>query len=96
MLDPQKSLKFLYQHMLEVSLGIATGPVLVGLMTIKAGEQWLQSLDIDEQSWWFNQQLPPLDQQTLQEREQALSARPLSVPTASDPETPEPQKPLSQ
>ncbi len=76
MTDPQNHLKSVQDYALDLAVGVATGPILLGLMAIQAGEKWLRNLEIDEQSWWFNQQLPPLDRKALDAREQVLASMP--------------------
>ncbi len=67
---------------LEVVLGLATAPLMLGLVAAQSTGKWLQDLKMSEQSWWSEQRLPPLDPQALQDRQARLQDRSPSTNTA--------------
>lgn len=58
---------------LEITLGVATAPLMLGLMAAQSAGKWLQDLKLSDQGWWSEQRLPPLDAQALRERQQRLA-----------------------
>lgn len=71
---------------LEVLLGVATAPVLVGLIMAQSAGQWLQALKLSEQVWGSEHRLPPLDPQALRERQERLQVQAQSAlsPTSAE------------
>lgn len=54
---------------LDLSLGILTAPVLVGLVVADRAGRWLRELSFEDQLLWVEERLPVLDPQQLTERE---------------------------
>ncbi|MGF1576094.1 MAG: hypothetical protein ACFCU9_09155 [Cyanophyceae cyanobacterium] len=67
---------------LDVTLGILTAPVLVGLVVADRAGRWLRDLDSNEQSLWMEQRLPPLNADQVAQRHQDQA--PDSVPPPLD------------
>ncbi|NJL98818.1 MAG: hypothetical protein HC924_08410 [Synechococcaceae cyanobacterium SM2_3_2] len=76
---------------LDLTLGILTAPVLLGLVVADRAGRWLRDLDTNEQSLWMEQRLPPLtveqvaQRQKDQMRDQENDQTPDSDPTPLDP-----------
>lgn len=60
---------------LQITLGMTTAPVMLGIMAAQSVGKWLQDLKMAEQGWWSEQRLPPLDPQMLQERQDRLESQ---------------------
>lgn len=67
---------------LDVTLGILTAPVLVGLVVADRVGHWLRDLNVNEQSLWMEQRLPPLNADQVAQRHQDQA--PDSVPPPLD------------
>jgi hypothetical protein len=66
---------------LDLSLGILTAPVLVGLVMADQASRWLRDLSLDEQAFWLDERLPPLNPQQLAQRHpQTLPPDPIEDP----------------
>ncbi len=72
--EPQDPVVSSNPAFLDLALGAITGPVLLGILTLRAGRDWLRVLSIEEPMWWFDEQLPPLEPETLEAREQSRSS----------------------
>ncbi len=80
---------------LDLTLGILTAPVLVGLVAADRAGRWLRDLSTNEQSLWMEQRLPSLTAEQVAQRhqDQASDAQPMAphssevqlpLPTAED------------
>ena len=61
---------------LDLTLGILTAPVLVGLVVADRAGRWLRDLNVNEQSLWMEQRLPPLNADQVAQRHQDQSPDP--------------------
>ena len=50
---------------LSLALGIATAPVLLGLVLADRAGKWLGSLNWEDPGWWLGERLPNLDSASL-------------------------------
>jgi hypothetical protein len=67
-----------FQHkVLDLGLGFVTAPVLIGLVILDWGKQWLRQASFADQGWWSESHLPVLSDRPKQEAE--------PLPDSSDP-----------